>query len=202
MTLNNTFLAELICTRISHDLIGNIGALSAALELIDDNDNTLDTDTKNIFQTATQTLKARQKFFRLAFGLDTKQIEKEDLLSTGNDYLQTLGNNQYPIKLKCENFSPNFAKIFCLCLMCGAEICVKGGLINIEINKNHLKITVTSDHKLSALKIEAYQKIITGQIPEENTSQYVHLLYLKEVLGTDIPMQITSAENIFELIIG
>ena len=202
MDVNSTYLAELICTRISHDLIGNIGALSAALELIDENDNVLDEDTKKILSTATQTLKARQKFFRLAFGLDTKKIDKEELFTTGTEYLQTLGNNQYPLTFECENFSPDFAKIYCLCLMCGAELCIKGGQITIGINKEHLKISVISPHKLSALKIEAYQKIITGTIPEENTSQYIQLLYLKEILGAEIPIKLTATEQTCELIIG
>ena len=31
-----TQIAELVCTRISHDLIGNIGAISNAMELMED----------------------------------------------------------------------------------------------------------------------------------------------------------------------
>ena len=40
MELRKTELSELICTRISHDLIGSIGAVSSALELIEEDSNT------------------------------------------------------------------------------------------------------------------------------------------------------------------
>ena len=32
-------ITELVCTRVSHDLIGNIGALGNAVELLEDGDN-------------------------------------------------------------------------------------------------------------------------------------------------------------------
>ena len=36
--LSETELAELICTRISHDVIGNVGAVSNAVELLEEGD--------------------------------------------------------------------------------------------------------------------------------------------------------------------
>lgn len=36
--ISSSALSEIICTRISHDLIGNIGAVSNAVELLEDGD--------------------------------------------------------------------------------------------------------------------------------------------------------------------
>ena len=79
MELSKTELSELICTRISHDLIGSIGAVSSALELIEEDSGQLDEDTKSILQTGTNTLISRKKFFRVAFGTDTKKMQIADL---------------------------------------------------------------------------------------------------------------------------
>ena len=70
MELSKTEISELVCTRVSHDLIGSIGAISSALELIEEDGGQLEEDTKNILQTGANTLIARQKFFRVAVGLD------------------------------------------------------------------------------------------------------------------------------------
>ena len=43
-------LSELICTRISHDLIGNIGAVGNAVELLEDGDMDFLDDIKSILQ--------------------------------------------------------------------------------------------------------------------------------------------------------
>lgn len=37
-TLSVSEISELVCTRISHDLIGNIGAVSNAVELLEEGD--------------------------------------------------------------------------------------------------------------------------------------------------------------------
>ena len=36
--MNKAPIAELVCTRISHDLIGNIGAVANAVELLEEGD--------------------------------------------------------------------------------------------------------------------------------------------------------------------
>ena len=48
MELSQTELSELICTRLSHDLIGSIGAVASALELMEEDGGTTDEDTKKI----------------------------------------------------------------------------------------------------------------------------------------------------------
>ena len=67
--LNQNFfaeLSELICTRISHDLIGNIGAVANAVELMDEDPEALD-DAKPILSVSSKVLTARLKFFLFCF---------------------------------------------------------------------------------------------------------------------------------------
>ncbi|HCU58984.1 MAG TPA: histidine phosphotransferase, partial [Alphaproteobacteria bacterium] len=52
-----TEIAELICTRISHDLIGNMGAISNAMELWEDDPSDV-ADLKPLLENSSQTLAA------------------------------------------------------------------------------------------------------------------------------------------------
>jgi hypothetical protein len=203
MDNQQTFLANLVCTRISHDLGGNIGAITAALELAGDNGNcVLDADTHNILTSAAETLKIRQKFFRLTFGLDSISITPAELTNLCQDYLNTLGNRSSKLDFECNNISANLAKIICLCIMIGAEICIKGGHIKIHIGGNKLTIDVTSDYKLAAAKISCYEALLSGKNDIENASQFVQMIYLRSLLDTEVPININSSEKTMTLIIG
>lgn len=202
MIVANTELAEMISTRISHDLIGNIGALSSALELLRESNNELDEGTLGILNTASFTLKARQTFFRIAFGLDTKSIDAQELNKICQDYLATVGSRVSPITLELNSASPDLAKLFCLCVMIGAEVCVRGGNIAISVSKNNMIIDVKSNYPLSAPKIGVYQNLLQNIIPQDNVSQYVQLIYLRELLGNDVAMRLLIDENHMQLIIG
>ena len=57
-----TKLAEVISTRISHDLIGNIGAIGNAVELLEEGDMDFLSDIKNILkETKNEHLKILEK---------------------------------------------------------------------------------------------------------------------------------------------
>lgn len=74
--LSETELAELICTRISHDVIGNVGAVSNAVELLEEGDMDFLDDIRSILKVSSSVLSARLKFFRLAFGLSNANLER------------------------------------------------------------------------------------------------------------------------------
>ena len=201
MKYNNTELSDIICTKISHDLIGSIGALSASLELISENNNILDDDTANILTMAAHALSARQKMFRLAFGQDTKSMEITEVENICRDYLTTIGNPSNPLVFTLNNASAKLAKIICLCTLIGAEICIKGGTITVNITADSLSLSINSEHNLYSAKIANYQKIVNNQKIEDNSPQYAALIYLKEFLGEDVCIKISSDDNTMEMII-
>lgn len=196
-------LAELISTRISHDLAGGIGSLGNMLDCLDAGE-TLETEDKNILDNVAESLSARQKFLRVAFGVETKSISAEDLEAICTKYLATVGSRAYKINLHLSNTAPELAKYICLCTMCAAEVIIKNAETGISVTKNNIMINVVSDAKLSATKINAYKQILAGQpLDDGEASQLVHLIYLRELLGKDVPIKLeTKDENSLSLVIG
>ena len=89
-------ITELVCTRLSHDIIGNIGAVANAVELLEEGDVDFMDDIKSILKTSSTTLAARLKFFRMAFGLNNANLEDEiTVKNIAQDYLFTLGNKDF-----------------------------------------------------------------------------------------------------------
>ena len=54
MNMIPSHISELICTRISHDLIGNIGAVANAVELLEEGDMDFLDDIRSILKTSSQ----------------------------------------------------------------------------------------------------------------------------------------------------
>lgn len=201
MELSKTELSELISTRISHDLIGNIGAIANVLEMVEDNNGQLDEDIKKVLYTGTNTLMARQSFFRLTFGKDNKQVPLGELQTLCDNYLKTIGNHVSPIELKFQRIVPELTKIACVCVMIAGDLFLKGGQITIRVNKDNMCVNAETDYKFCASKVNDYQQIFGGKNTECD-SQYAELYYLQELLGTEVPLKFSAGEKSMELIIG
>lgn len=201
MTYTKTELSEIISTRTCHDLIGNIGTLSNVLEFIKD-DGSIDAETKELLETASELLNARQKFFRMAFGIETRAQNTEELQELCVRYINTVGTRGHKIDLCFQGVSPQLSKLVCLCVMTASDIFIKGGNITVSISKENISVRADTDFKFRDSEIAAYHKILQGQKPEDNISQYAQLIYLRELLGENVPMHIDADESRFALIIG
>ncbi|MBR6663793.1 MAG: hypothetical protein IKL33_03090 [Alphaproteobacteria bacterium] len=177
--MDNIFLTEIIATRLSHDLIGNIGAVSNAVELLKEGDeNDLD-DVNNILEFSSLVLAKRLKFFRLCFGMSNASVKDlDELKKIVNEYLETIGNPNYKIVYKQDISTPKIYKFVMPSVMMMADILIKGGEIVVKQTDNSLKIEVSSSEKLNISKLNDIQKILNKQEVNENISSFAPLYYL------------------------
>ncbi len=179
MSNDNVYLSELIATRLSHDLIGNIGAVSNALELLDDEDDGDKGDIFDILNFSSKVLSKRLKFFRLCFGLSNATVKSlDELIIISTDYLSTLGNPNYPIDADFRISTPKIYKLVMPAVMIMADTIVKGGKITVAQTDEALLIQPTSPAPLNQTKLENITHILSGEKPEENPSSYAPLIYL------------------------
>lgn len=191
--LNQNFfaeLSELICTRISHDLIGNIGAVANAVELMDEDPEAID-DAKPILSISSKVLTARLKFFRLAFGLNNTGVKTTaEIIKQSEEYIATIGSHTSPIKLNFNFSTPALYKIVMLGIMIMADVFIRGGELNIAETANGLTFTTDSQSALSSGKLAVMQKVLNAEMPAENPAQSAPLIYMMRLLN-DTPVKIT-----------
>lgn len=182
MNLSTAEISELICTRISHDLIGNIGAVSNAVELLEEGDMEFIDDIRSILKVSSSVLSSRLKFFRMAFGSNNTSLEKLGLVaSTTQDYLKTLGNANYPINLEMRLSTPQFSKVAMLAVMIVADTMIRGGKIEVEEVNSSLAVISFAQGVVANEKIAAIKELLQGNMPE-NLAQYAPIFYLQELL--------------------
>jgi histidine phosphotransferase ChpT len=80
-------LAQLLCTRLCHDLAGPIGAVAAGVELIGDDPSMADAETIGLIGDSSTAASRKLKFLRAALGL--AQSTASDLKGLVEDYITT-----------------------------------------------------------------------------------------------------------------
>lgn len=176
-----TEISEQVLTRVCHDVIGNIGAVANAVELLEEGDLDFLDDIKSILKTSSGVLSARLKFFRLAFGLSNANLTDMQFINkTASDYLSTIGNRNFPIELNVVGYPEKLARPILLGIMIAADTMIKGGSITVEEQGNQLYITAKGNVNPSADKIRALQEYIANDMPPQ--AQFAPVAYLKEIL--------------------
>lgn len=201
--LTQTELAELICTRMSHDVIGNIGAVFNAVELLEEGDMEFLDDIRSILKGSSVVLSARLKFFRMAFGLSNANLEDVATLhSITENYLQTLGNKNYPISLALELHTSRFSRAAMVAIMILADTLIKGGQIEAREVGEKLVVIINTATPPSAEKIKNIKLVLSGNRPENNLAQYAPVFYLQELLKPQREPLALIEEPTLGLIIG
>ncbi len=163
---NNSLVCELICTRLSHDIVGNIGAVANAVELLEDGDMDFIDDIKSILSVSSKNLASRMKFFRMAFGLSNANLENnETVIKTAQDYLHTIGNKDFPITLVYDVKSVKNVKNSLLMIMIMSDLLIRGGVINVKDDDNILTAKIDVNAKLSPDKFNKISSILLNKEP-------------------------------------
>lgn len=175
-------ITELVCTRISHDLIGNIGALGNAVELMEDDDDDFLPEIKSMLKVSSAVLNARLKFFRMAFGLTNANLENPETVGKiCKDYIKTLNPN-HPIALTLTPLEGQSAlnRALMLAVMAAADVIIKGGTVTLTADSRRIAARVESPFPLAQTKIEGIKTILDNGLPD-NLPQYAPLFALREM---------------------
>ena len=175
----NYSVSELICTRISHDIIGNIGAVANAAELLEEGDMEFLDDIKSILKTSSGVLAARLKFVRKAFGVNNANLQDSLKVKTAiAEYLATVGGKNPP-SLRFELESMRFSRVVMLAVMALADLLIRGGVITVAEQGGKVIVAPEADARLASEKL-AQSVSVLASTASEVSAQDAPLLYLLE----------------------
>jgi len=164
-------LAALLCARICHDLVSPVGALSAALEVFNDDDNLdMRDDALELIKLSAGQASAKLQFLRLAFGaggsapgiLSTEELKKLSLGVFGD------GKINISWDVEAEGLDKPAARVLLNLVMLGTQVIPRGGDMSVQANRGpietDLKIVCTG---MKARLEPSIVKTIAGGAPED-----------------------------------
>ncbi len=194
--MNNMQISQVVCTRISHDIVGNVGAVANALELFEDDDNDFFEDIKKILGVSSRVLAARMKFFRMAFGLENAALKNsETVFASITDYLRTLSGEAGKISFEAENIMPEHNRILMQAVMMIADLMPYGGQIKCCYENERLWVAANCARGYSQDKISAVKSIISGSKDFDADAQYAHILSLMEETKDENKMKLMTIDG-------
>ncbi|NVO55224.1 histidine phosphotransferase [Rhodobacteraceae bacterium B1Z28] len=191
MSDTNVNLAELIGSRICHDLISPIGAITNGLELLD-MVGAVQGPEMELISGSVGSAGARIRFFRVAFGSTSDRplgrTEVTDLLKD----LERSGRVRINWNLT-EAVPRNQVKLAFLALMCCESAMPMGGEIEITAQSEKMSVTGTAD-KLN-IDGDLWKHLATGRFPNKITPAQVQFALLPETataMGRRVAVETTS----------
>lgn len=135
---HGTRLAELIATRLCHDITGPIGAINNGVELLADSDPEGMNDAAMLIESSAKDAVSRVKFYRLCYGAPRagSSMAIKDAQQIFSDYV---GDSR--TKLTCEWQHPHHlqgqittedTRLAALLVMIGDECLIRGGNIQLS----------------------------------------------------------------------
>jgi len=186
MTISPTDLASLLCSRLCHDMLSPVGALSNGLELLaDEKDPEMRARCFELLEQSAKISADKLKFFRLAFGAAGGFGDQVDVEEPRAVIAALVGGNER-ITLNwsvSDPFLPKGAvKILLNLAAIGIEALVRGGTLDVgaEMTGNACEIAVRAAGPRIAFD-ESIGKALAGTLPDAELSSRTapaHMMYL------------------------
>lgn len=210
MSHNDARLAEMLCTRLCHDLTGPIGALSNGAEFLADDEFSMQGQAIELIGQSAEQAVNRLQFYRTAYGRvnsageavlsETKQLIS-DFFVGGKISLDWPDNQTDALEI---SVSRKMARLLQNMVIIAAHTLIRGGIIAIRIEQEGAsKKVVVSASGLSAKWEEKHQKVLDGGVTIDDVIPETVQIYYTNKLAEEleVSMTATSSEDSFELVV-
>lgn len=169
--LTPAMLSALLCARICHDLISPVGALGAALEVFDDEDNMdMRDDAMELIRTSSKQASGKLQYLRLAFGAGGSApgiIAISEIKSLVDGMY---GDSKATIiwKTQLDGLPKDSARLLLNLIMLAVQAIPRGGDLTIEATDQAgmVRMTLTSAGPRARLA-DAVAVTLSGKAPDE-----------------------------------
>src|SRR5215470_13153041 len=142
-------VAELLCSRLCHELVNPIGAVANGVELIGELDGPADPEALALIGESARTAGARLQFYRLAYGLATGSKADLTLAEAAVLAESVLASNRVRLDLPAADqesergLGARAAKLLLNLLILASEALPRGGRVALAFAPGGAEIAVT-----------------------------------------------------------
>ncbi len=189
-------VAQLLCSRLCHDLISPAGAINAGLELVAENPGGDTAEAMTLASESARQLTAKLSFFRVAFGSAAQSMTLDQLIDLGRGFVgQGSVRIDAPDAMGASTVPAAGVRLVLALIMLGAGALPRGGVLDIQVATlpEGLGIALKASGKGAALKDDVRTAIALPDA-ETLTARNVHG-YLAAALAAERDTGIEIAED-------
>ena len=203
-------LAELLCTRLCHDLTGPIGAVNNGVEFLEEEGFAMRDQAMELIVNSAEEAVSRLQFFRQAYGRVNFQGEASlnEVRELAKGFFkgtrQTLNWPDLYVDSLEVSVSRKLAKVLINMMVLTTKTLPKGGDINVEIgvgDDERLEVRVRAEGEIIRLDEESKDALDHKTPIEDLTPATVQPYFMKRLAKSiDVSISYDLGENHFELI--
>lgn len=207
MTISATDLASMLCSRLCHDMLSPVGALSNGLELLaEERDAEMRKRIVELLEQSAKTSADKLKFFRLAFGA-AGGFGEMVAVAEPRSLVEGLVSNNERITLdwnvSADALPKPAVKVLLNLSLFGMEALVRGGTLEVgaELNGGTSEIVVRATGPRIAFD-ETVGKALDGTLPEDQLSSRTAPAALVQALAKELGGGVQYALTDEALVLG
>lgn len=187
-------VAELLTSRLCHDLVGPIGAVGNGLELLSDDEFGMAEDAMKLTASSARQASNILQFFRLAYGMAGARVgaDYSQLRDLSAGLLETSRTRLEWATVQAPEGAPDcLAKVVLNMVALGQEALPRGGRLRVEIDSRggNVEARVTAEGQDAHLRPEALAGLSDSVNLAEMTPRGVHSYFTRLVArrcGSDL----------------
>lgn len=174
-------IAELLCSRICHELVAGVAAINNGVELISEIDPTMFDEAMGLIGSSAKQASARVQYYRMAYGF--AGYDALGSISAVTELIEGLLDNEERFELQVAGevpaLEPGWGKLLLNLVVLGMDCLPRGGALTLSVAENGGKPSLTVTGKGEEARLpDRYADILTRDVSsDEVTALNVHAFY-------------------------
>lgn len=180
-------LAQLLCSRLCHDLAGLTGAIANGADLVAESSTGADAEALALIGQSARQTNARIAFFRVAFGANAPAETLANVFALAEGMLAGSPVRLAPLSGAAARarLAPDGVRMVLALVMVGAGVLPRGGMVTIEAadRAEGIGVNLTAAGVGAAVKPEIAAALEGSLAPETFSPREVHALWAGLLAG-------------------
>ena len=195
-------VAELLASRLCHDLVGPIGAVNNGMELMADEDLGMSDDALELSANSARQAANILQYYRLAYGMAGARIGADlgDLRELAAEFLATgKATLDWTIRRPPDDAPEGLVKLLLNMLVLAAEALPRGGTLRVAVLEGPAGLEVTASGTGARLREESRPALADEVVIEELTPRNVQGYFtrmLAQRMGSDLMIDSPGADSL------
>ncbi len=198
-SISATRLAELLCTRLCHDITGPIGAVNNGVEFLSSEGEEFLADATALIASSAAQAVSRLQFFRYCYGRikHKGEVNLQDLRQLSLDFFsepkitldwsaQYLDSHTYSLPVRCGRILVNLLLIM-------SETLVRGGTLTVTLEHSPRAIDIHASGE--TIKTESIEAVFQGKVRADELDPKQSQLWMTLLLASELKLRMHYAHD-------